>query len=188
MVSDIHPNKKVPIRYQAWLVVADSSNPNADQPTESSNIWLQSDLASFQTNTRPAAWIAETNYRVPSSGKDCLPATAEHRAMSEVQESAQLLGGRSVPMEIIRSLLKGTDIEKEPQVHSVAIINLTPYEGMLELGVLGLREEMPTLTMRSLSISNEHPYINCSQTTVALRLMQERPSLMQCLNDLLFPT
>jgi len=199
MASDAHTNKRVPLRYQGWIVVPDSSSPQAqaDEATTErcANIFLKSDLVTFQTNSTPASWITEANYRVPTNfGKDNVPHTQECRSMSEAQEAAQLLGGVNMPQEVVKSLLRGTDLMTEGGDYSVGFINLSPYDGAFEQCVLGLRELGWGPAMRTLSISNEMSVLHCSQTTVAVKLMQDpspNPSLPHedalCQGDLPLP-
>lgn len=82
------------------------------------------------------------------------------------QESAQLLSGQSVAKTLLSCMIKGT-IYESPNA-ALAVYNLTPYEGCLELTCLNLNrllEKCPKIS--TMSVSPEHAYIHTSQTTVA---------------------
>ena len=114
-----HANKKVPLRYRAYIVIADSS---AQPDSPCSNLFLASDLCTYEENVEDANWISEQQYRVPGSGKNALPISADSRSMSDVQEAAQLLGGKSVPHQVLKSLFKVMGVP----ITAAVIFNLTP--------------------------------------------------------------
>jgi hypothetical protein len=188
MVTSIHKNKKLPMKYNAWVVVAEGtckqdqdtakSSDGADGEELRQNLFMDSDMVIFQCNVTPIDWIPESQYRVPAAGKDSLPATAEARSMSEVQEAAQLLGGRHMPTQVLRSLVSGTALEMGAAGAGgnplLTVINLTPYEGCLEMAAMNLKEVCSTTpSVRTLSVSTDPTLVQCSQTTCAVKLLQD---------------
>ena len=50
-------------------------------------------------------------------------------SLSEAQESAQLLGGADLVVEVMRSLMDGSSLQSADTLH---VLNMTPYEGCFE--------------------------------------------------------
>ena len=78
--------------------------------------------------------------------------------MSEAQEAAQLLGGVSMPQEVIKSLLRGTDLIAEGGDYGVGFISLSPYDGAFEQCALGLRETVAVKLMQDPSPNPSLPH------------------------------
>ncbi|CAK9091398.1 unnamed protein product [Durusdinium trenchii] len=127
--------------------------------------------AVFLRSTRPLLpWTPESQYVVPSA-KDALPSAAEgNRALSELQESAQLLTGDALPMAVIEALLA-----ESPKVgEKIAVLNLSPYDACVELVALKWHMDNPDRRIRSLSLSTDMTVVGHTEKTVALALMEAR--------------
>ena len=93
------------------------------------------------------------------------------RALSELQESAQLLTGDALPMAVIEALLA-----ESPKVgEKIAVLNLSPYDACVELVALKWHMDNPDRRIRSLSLSTDMTVVGHTEKTVALALMEARP-------------
>ncbi|CAL1164981.1 unnamed protein product [Cladocopium goreaui] len=93
-------------------------------------------------------WLPESQYVVPSN-RDNLPTAAEgQRALSALQEQAQLLTGPRMPEAVLASLLQGSTAGQ-----TVGLINLSPYDGCLEKVALRWDQSHPGQMMTTLSLS-----------------------------------
>ena len=94
------------------------------------------------------------------------------RSLSDVQETAQLLAGEALPQSVIASLLKGSE------AHSlIGVVNLTPYEGNLELSMIKSSIEKQMHTFRSLSLSTDLTLIQHCERECAMFLFED-PALV----------
>lgn len=90
------------------------------------------------------------------------------RALSDVQECAQLLSGPTMPQTILSSLLNGTS-----QVgQHIGIINLTPYEGDLERVCFKWPARDPAHTLTSLSLTADLTIMEYCQKVCAMDLFE----------------
>ncbi|CAK9016498.1 unnamed protein product, partial [Durusdinium trenchii] len=118
------------------------------------------------------AWQPEGSYKVPVAEKDALPHASEgQRSLSEVQESAQFLVQDAMAKAIMESLLAKADLPHE----TIALINLTPYDGMLERATRSWQESNPgtNINFRSLSMTKNLSTAQFVEKTVALELLEE---------------
>ncbi|CAK9002335.1 unnamed protein product [Durusdinium trenchii] len=117
-------------------------------------------------------WTPEHMYVVPT-GRDAVPHASEGvRSLSDVQETAQLLAGEALPQSVIASLLKGSE------AHSlIGVVNLTPYEGNLELSMIKSSIEKQMHTFRSLSLSTDLTLIQHCERECAMFLFED-PALV----------
>ncbi|CAK8993069.1 Uncharacterized protein SCF082_LOCUS3343, partial [Durusdinium trenchii] len=113
-------------------------------------------------------WTPEHMYVVPT-GRDAVPHASEGvRSLSDVQETAQLLAGEALPQSVIASLLKGSE------AHSlIGVVNLTPYEGNLELSMIKSSIEKQMHTFRSLSLSTDLTLIQHCERECAMFLFED---------------
>ena len=94
------------------------------------------------------------------------------RSLSDVQEAAQLLGGKDMPTQVMETLFMGTPITKE---WSVAILNLSPFEGTYEMAMLEHRlnnSAMPKLQM--MSVSENVDIVRYTERALAWHLLEVR--------------
>ncbi|CAK9021656.1 unnamed protein product [Durusdinium trenchii] len=75
---------------------------------------------------------------------------ADNGSLSDVQETAQLLSGESMPNAVLTSLLSGSETDS-----LIGVVNLTPYDGNLEISLLKRGLAKPEHTYRSLSFAND---------------------------------
>jgi hypothetical protein len=170
-MTSAHTNKKVPLSYPAWLAMADSSNLDLDAP--GCNIFKGSRLYSQACNTCLLPWISEASFKIPQGNTlDVgLPRTADGpRSYSEAQESTQRLGGVDMPKELIADLISMPALSNK---HVLNIVNLTPWEGALELSTFGLQKSLSSCPkLRVLSLSPNPALINFASSFVADYLME----------------
>lgn len=100
-------------------------------------------------------------------GKSQLPVPA--RSLSDVQETAQLLCGEAMPEAIISSLLAGSDVGQ-----TIGIVNLTPYDGHLEMHVIKRPRTDPGHAFRTLSLSTDLVVSQHTEKTCAMHLFEDR--------------
>ena len=92
------------------------------------------------------------------------------RSLSDVQEAAQLLGGKDMPTQLMETLFMGTPITKE---WTVAVLNLSPFEGTYEMAMLEHRHtntNMPKLLM--MSASENLDIVRYTERAVAWHLLE----------------
>jgi hypothetical protein len=99
-----HANKNSPLDYAAFLAIPDSAD-SADEAIRS--IFLDSKLALWGCNPDGAAWIAESAYRIPTTGKDATPVSSDKRH-AEVSTIIKHTGNIPQVCGIILSLFKLT--------------------------------------------------------------------------------
>ena len=80
-------------------------------------------------------------------GKNCCPLP---RALSDVQECAQLLCGPHMPTLLLQSLLNGCNLGQR-----VGVLNLTPYDSDLEVVCMKWALQDPSRTFQVLSLSTD---------------------------------
>lgn len=97
--------------------------------------------------------------------------TRIRRSLSEVQESAQFLVQDAMAKAIMESLLAKADLPHE----TIALINLTPYDGMLERATRSWQESNPgtNINFRSLSMTKNLSTAQFVEKTVALELLED---------------
>ncbi|CAE7339851.1 unnamed protein product [Symbiodinium microadriaticum] len=101
---------------------------------EDSNIFSNSQLLMDRGNRQMLPWAPERSYIVPVGGKDQPPSTAEgdKRALSDVQEAAQLLAGAQFPESILDACTRGMSGDMILPSEKLHLLNLTPYDAFLE--------------------------------------------------------
>ena len=72
------------------------------------NIFNDSDLVVLSGNKEAIDWIPESSYRIPSTTASLPSASEGRKSMSDVQESAQILGGENMPIQMLRSMITGS--------------------------------------------------------------------------------
>ena len=91
------------------------------------------------------------------------------RALSNVQETAQLLAGAELPASLLSSLLTGA-VEVGAEI---GVLNITPYDGWLEKTCLRWHINSPERRFRTLSVSPDVQVLQYSQKVCALELMED---------------
>lgn len=91
------------------------------------------------------------------------------RALSDFQENAQLLTGEAMPNSVMEALLA----ESPNAGNQVGILNLSPYEGSLEL--MCLKYHLRTdYKLKSLSLSTDILLTGHTEKQVAFTLLEAR--------------
>lgn len=93
------------------------------------------------------------------------------RALSEVQETAQLLTGSASPESILASFLQGA---AENMASTIGVINLSPYDSCLEKVCLRFHLDNAGKKIRCLSLGTDVDVVLHNQKLVAMYLMEER--------------
>ena len=89
---------------------------------------------------------------------------------SEKQRSQQLLGGKDVPLQILKPLLSGH--RKWANTHGAVVINLSPYDGCLELVCMSLRRgDYPP--MRTFSVTQDAESHGLSELRIKKQLLHD---------------
>lgn len=91
------------------------------------------------------------------------------RALSDVQETAQLLTGDALPKNVLKALLTNNTEVGE----LVGVLCLSPYDGNLEKIVLRYHMENPGRRMRSLTLSTDLELTSYSEKILAMHLMED---------------
>lgn len=97
------------------------------------NIFEDSQLI-VDRGTDTALRLDPSDYVVACTGPN-RPGTAQN--YSERQRSQQILGGKDVPLQVLKPLLSGH--RNWGNAAGANVVNLSPYDGCLELAVLSLR-------------------------------------------------
>jgi hypothetical protein len=75
------------------------------------------------------------------------------RGFSDHQQSAQLLGGSDVVVEIIKTAVDGSNVNGNDLLH---VLNLTPYEGTFELAIKSPRDQAALLARYAIGHGFSH--------------------------------
>jgi hypothetical protein len=113
-----------------------------------------------------------TNFTIQTHNVIIVASLCMARNLSDVQEAAQLLGGKDMPVQIMQTLISGTPIDK---TWKVAIMNLSPFEGTFELAMLELQAEntnWPAIYM--MSATDNIDIARYTEKLVAWHLLQAR--------------
>lgn len=91
--------------------------------------------------------------------------------MSECHESAQLLAGPELPTVVLEALLSGSTFSGK----TVAVVNLSPYDGHLERVALKwkMTHGEDAHTLRSFSLGMNIDHVSYSERVVANQLLQD---------------
>ncbi|CAK9109979.1 Uncharacterized protein SCF082_LOCUS51089 [Durusdinium trenchii] len=89
-------------------------------------------------------------------------------SLSDVQETAQLLSGESMPNAVLTSLLSGSETDS-----LIGVVNLTPYDGNLEISLLKRGLAKPEHTYRSLSFANDMTVSQHCEKVCAFHLFED---------------
>ena len=79
--------------------------------------------------------------------------TCAARGFSDHQQSAQLLGGSDVVVEIIKTAVDGSNVNGNDLLH---VLNLTPYEGTFELAIKSPRDQAALLARYAIGHGFSH--------------------------------
>ncbi|CAE7769661.1 unnamed protein product, partial [Symbiodinium necroappetens] len=140
MASETHGNRRLPLVFPAWMAIPDGVTNSIFQ-----------------------------DYKVPRA-KNAAPATAENeRSFSEAQSAAQILGGLSMPTEVLDSILQDVKIDKK---FPVAVLNLTPYDACLERACVNSGSIFRTIRIVSYSASPESVEVLFAQRLMAQKLLE----------------
>lgn len=89
------------------------------------------------------------------------------RSLSEVQETAQLLSGESLPQIVLGALLQKSGVAPKS---IVTIVNLTPYDGWLEKTC---HQGFADMTFKCMSVTKNLTVAQYVEKTLALDLMED---------------
>jgi len=107
-MAEPHANKDAAMNYTAWLVVSDAmAEPGPDG--EPKNIFLTTELFTARGNKQAASWLPISQHVYPEDKGRVAGRCSEggNNSRGDAQLAAQLLGGLSVPKEVLTSLLTG---------------------------------------------------------------------------------
>ncbi|CAK9100995.1 unnamed protein product [Durusdinium trenchii] len=137
-LEDLRKNREMPGAFLSFLGVADSTLPlrgtahrvvRGAPESEAmvnafctSSLWLRQVLQQF-----PAA-IPESQFVVPSQS---ILSHSERRNLTDLQETAQWLGGINVPRMVLKSLMSGVK-----NSFGTIVLHPTSYDGALELAAI----------------------------------------------------
>lgn len=94
------------------------------------------------------------------------------RALSVVQETAQLLTGSSLPQSVLKSLILGANNISQ----TVGLINLSPYDACLEKVALRYHVDNPGRRIKCLTLGTDLDTVSYSEKLCALHLMEAKGS------------
>lgn len=89
------------------------------------------------------------------------------RALSQLQEQAQLLTGSHMPEAVLNSLVQSSSAGQK-----IGLVNLSPYDGWLEKVVLRWEKNYPGQEMSSLSLSGDLNMVKFSEKQCAFSLLE----------------
>ncbi|CAK9086813.1 Uncharacterized protein SCF082_LOCUS41059 [Durusdinium trenchii] len=151
-------SKRVSLNMFGWLVWAEGSWDE--------NVFKECELAQLRSPRATISWLPETSYIVPISEKDGLPHASEGmRSLSDVQEAAQLLAGKAVPIQLLQSVLSKTKLKQ------AAVVNATPYDCYLEKVCLEYHKDHD-VSLAHLSVSLSPSLVDYVQKVLAMELLQ----------------
>ena len=87
------------------------------------------------------------------------------RSLSDVQEAAQLLAGKDVPIQLLQSVLSKTKLKQ------AAVVNATPYDCYLEKVCLEYHKDHD-VSLAHLSVSLSPSLVDYVQKVLAMELLQ----------------
>ena len=90
------------------------------------------------------------------------------RSLSDVQETAQLLSGNSMPDAVLSALIASSGCSSK-----IGVINLTPYDGHLESHLLHATVGGSGYQFKSLSLSTDLTVIQHSEKICAMLLFED---------------
>ena len=95
------------------------------------------------------------------------------RSLSDVQESAQLLGGEALPRMVLQGILAKSRIPFEKSDY-ISLVNMTAYDGWVERVCRRWKDrETPAVPFRSLSMTKNSSAGQYVERTLAMELMQD---------------
>ncbi|CAK9038707.1 unnamed protein product [Durusdinium trenchii] len=152
-------SKKVALAFPAWLVF--------QHGTVDSNIFAKSLLLQDKSNRELLPWVPESQYEVPQSRESLPHASEGQRALSTVQETAQLLTGPSLPETMLEALFSNAEVGEV-----VGLINLSPYDAWVEKTCLQYHIQKGGRKLRSLTCATDVDLVDYSQKLCAMLLME----------------
>ncbi|CAE7547896.1 unnamed protein product [Symbiodinium sp. CCMP2592] len=153
-------NKSVPIIFPAWVMM------DANEPEK--NFFWRCSLLVDRGNRSNIPFEPERNYIIPVAIKDSVPSASEgSRAMSDVQEAAQILCGAAFPEAILAGCFANM-----PSRTMFRTVHLSPYDAHWEKTVAKyhLEEQRPRIC--SLSLTNDMDIAQYCEQILALDILQ----------------
>ena len=99
------------------------------------------------------------------------------RSLSDVQETAQLLAGESLPLVLLNGLISKSELDLKGQTNLVGL-NLTPYDGWFEKVARKFQQVSEVAyPMKTLSMSKNLQATQFVEKTIALELLQDSFSI-----------
>ena len=147
-----HPLDMNKSNFDAYALFADDTvAADCDDDTSPSTNVFETCALLNDRGTEMADRLDPSQYCIPRMGPNSATSV---RDLSEKQRSAQLLGGSSVPFHILEPLLR--DHSKWGPIADVVVINLSAYEGALEMAALGLpSKNLPRVKSFSVTMDSE---------------------------------
>ncbi|CAK9038785.1 Sodium/hydrogen exchanger 3, partial [Durusdinium trenchii] len=170
-VDDLHKNRDLPSAYPAYIGVMDSTLPlrgtahrvvrgGAPEPENTVNVFCGSPLwlrQALPPSSFPPA-LPEKDFVVP--GGSSFLSHSERRSLTDLQETAQWIGGTSVPKAILEQLMcniKGAC--------GAVVVHTTAYDGCLEFACLQLGYPV-------VGTNNIEPHYKCARDIVKGHLLE----------------
>ena len=120
-----------------------------------------------------AAAVAAAAPAAATTAAAAAAAAAWGRSFSDVQESAQHLGGEDFPRILLQTLVKGLDTSH------LGIVNLTPWEGCLETAATKISSESNQMEIRLLALGSDDNVVQYAKRLVGMWLMKD-PCCCRC--------
>ncbi|CAK9073826.1 unnamed protein product [Durusdinium trenchii] len=168
-LQEIHGNREMPGAFPVWLGVPDSALPlkgtahrsvrGAPAPDAEMNVFCGSSLwlrQSLQPDAFPKA-LEERNFIVPG---EAFLSHDSRRSLTDLQETAQWMGGVPVCQSIFDALTGG-----RKNFHAAVLVHPTLYDGCVELA--GVRSGFIVV-----SSSGQPPSHNCGKEIIKTHLLE----------------